>query len=225
MTDDQEKTFRYERKFVLDASRLAEFRLQVKLHPAMFREAYPPRYVNNLYLDTLDRSSYFDNVEGMPERTKMRVRWYGELLGVVDRPFLEYKLKRGVVGTKRRYDLPTISLSTNGVGRSIVAAMRTAELPASVRIQLPYIEPTLLNRYRREYFESARGFRVTLDTELRSINPNGRVRASDPQPEMIVELKYDRELELEARTLLSHFGLRVMKNSKYVVGLEYLAES
>ena len=65
-----------------------QVRALVKLHPSMFYEPYPPRYVNNLYLDTEDMENYLDNVSGVAERRKVRIRWYGDLFGDIGRPML-----------------------------------------------------------------------------------------------------------------------------------------
>ena len=68
---------RYERKFIADRLALAEVLALVKRHPAAFREAYPARNVNNLYLDSPDLRDYRDHVNGIAHRTKTRIRWYG----------------------------------------------------------------------------------------------------------------------------------------------------
>ena len=52
--ETEPSAFRYERKFLVD--RLDEHQVMglVKRHPSMFVEPYPPRFVNNFYLDTPD---------------------------------------------------------------------------------------------------------------------------------------------------------------------------
>jgi hypothetical protein len=42
---------RYEKKFIAEGFTLPEVLARVKRHPAAFREVYPPRIVNNIYLD------------------------------------------------------------------------------------------------------------------------------------------------------------------------------
>ena len=94
------RTFRYERKFLVEELMLPQVATLIKGHPRMFYAPYPPRYVNNLYLDTPDMVNYFDNVDGAMQRRKVRVRWYGEPFGEINRPMLEVKVKEGLVGTK-----------------------------------------------------------------------------------------------------------------------------
>jgi len=230
-TDDQENQYRYERKYVLSAADLSDLVLRIKLHPNGFREKYSPRYVNNMYFDTLGHTSFFDNVEGVGGRTKLRVRWYGDLVGEIKEPVLEFKVKRGVVGTKRRIHLPSFEMPEElAVGKSVVTALSNAELPPGVMLQQKFIQPTLLNRYRRRYFETAGGvFRLTIDSDLRYFDPRRRPAviasaAANPEPQLIVELKYNEQQEPEAGGVANYLGLRVTKNSKYVRGLEQLTE-
>ena len=95
MSEGQTREYRYERKFLVDQLDVHQVLALVKLHPAMFYQPYPPRYVNNLYLDTEGLDNYQDNVSGVGDRRKVRLRWYGDLFGDVDRPVLEFKIKRG----------------------------------------------------------------------------------------------------------------------------------
>ena len=38
--------------------------------------------------------NFFDNVYGNVNKIKPRIRWYGELFGLVEHPILEYKIKQ-----------------------------------------------------------------------------------------------------------------------------------
>ena len=220
--DQQEASYRYERKFILDTCSWADFQLQLKLHPACFRTTYPPRYVNNFYLDTLQLAAYFDNIEGTALRTKFRVRWYGAMLGAIESPFLELKRKQGLVGTKRRFDLPAFQVpSTAKLAENVGKSLRAAELPAEIRHDLAYLRPSLMNRYYREYYESANGFRLTIDSQLQSFTAGSSGLSRQMHRELIVELKYDCEHERESHEMVQHFRLRVSRNSKYVEGMNF----
>ena len=50
---------RFERKFYLPTLPFGAFEVMLKHHPMRFREVYPQRYVNNIYLDTFD----FENLD------------------------------------------------------------------------------------------------------------------------------------------------------------------
>ena len=72
-------SYRYERKFLIAAMDAAQARSILLRHRALFGEPYPPRYVNNIYLDTYEFDNYGDNLMGATERLKVRVRWYHDL--------------------------------------------------------------------------------------------------------------------------------------------------
>src|SRR5512138_3354854 len=91
---------RYERKFVAEGFTIAEVLACVRRHTCAFREIYPPRVVNNIYLDSLSRRDYHDHINGVANRTKTRVRWYGPQFESASRPILERKVKRGMVSGK-----------------------------------------------------------------------------------------------------------------------------
>ena len=88
LLDQHTPALRYERKFLVERLDASWVRALVRRHPSMFCETYPPRYVNNLYLDTLGMRHYVDNLNGTPERRKVRIRWYGDLFGDVEAPVL-----------------------------------------------------------------------------------------------------------------------------------------
>ena len=69
---------RYELKQTYSELFLPELRSWVQMHPAGFRTAYPPRWVNSIYFDTPDLDSFNDHIAGVPVRRKLRYRWYGE---------------------------------------------------------------------------------------------------------------------------------------------------
>ena len=97
LTSDQIElpdNYRYERKFLISDLNHNEIRAIIKQHPAMFHQVFYKRNVNNIYFDTADFSSYIDNVEGVTNRQKVRIRWHGDLFGVIKNPELEVKYKK-----------------------------------------------------------------------------------------------------------------------------------
>ena len=76
---DELLKYRFEKKYILNEQRLKELQLKIKLNPDFFSEVYQQRYINNIYLDDLSYINYVDNISGQSQRTKYRIRWYGEL--------------------------------------------------------------------------------------------------------------------------------------------------
>jgi hypothetical protein len=221
----QPSDYRYERKFCVSGLTDREVESLIRLHPVMFLEVYPPRWINNVYLDSLDRRNYRDNLDGIDHRVKVRIRWYGDLLGPEVRAALELKIKLGLLGTKRHFPLMPFSVDN---ARRIIRmrdALERSAIPQVLKLELLSLEPALLNRYRRKYFQSADGrFRITIDSQMESY----RIRASDHQllhrsvdrTSTIVELKYDPAHDPDAPRISNRFPFRMTKNSKYVSGIE-----
>lgn len=218
--------FRYERKHLVAGFAAVAVDTLIMAHPAVFREAFPPRFVNNVYLDSFDRDSYDSNCAGDAERAKVRVRWYGDLSGALERPTLELKLKRGLLGGKLQYPLPAWRMDAGVSAAALEKLFGRADLPPRVACALSGLEPALINRYRRRYFESFdRRFRITLDREIEYYRPrphDGPLLASADRESRVVELKYSPEHDDAAATITKHFPFRLSRSSKYANGLAAL---
>jgi len=222
------RTFRYERKFLVEDIQPFQIAALIRRHPRLFHAPYPPRYVNNLYLDTPEMDNYFDNVGGAEQRRKVRVRWYGEPFGAISRPILEIKIKNGLVGTKHSHSLPDFRLDPQFNDDSLQAVLAGADLPPTLRLDLRGLRVVLFNRYHRHYHATADGaFRVTLDTRLTYYKANGLFGNQFAHRQVngrasIVELKYEKEQEPNADRVAGFFPFRVTRNSKYVEGIEHV---
>lgn len=216
---------RYEKKFVAEGLTLAEVLAGVRRHPSAFREVYPPRIVNNIYLDSPARRDYYEHINGTANRSKTRVRWYGQQSAVAERPMLERKLKRGAVGGKQTHPLPPVSINEGCLRSSLNGAFDTAVLPPILRSSLRHLEPALFNRYQRHYFLSRDGtFRLTVDSglQLAGIQPNARavVFSLPVARTVIIELKFGLDSAEDAALVTNAFPFRVARFSKYVAGIE-----
>lgn len=218
---------RFERKFVPLEVDPAEAGALIRQHPAGFREVYPPRAINNLYLDTPDRRHYFAHVNGAASRTKVRIRWYGPLPIRHGPAALEFKYKRGLVGTKDGFRLSDFSAG-NGSGLCVPAVSYLhldPELPAVAREALAGHVAVLGNRYQRRYFLSADGrFRLTLDWGLEFYDARRADCWKWPMreglPPVIFELKFDNQGALDASVVANFFPFRLRRCSKYILGVD-----
>ncbi len=228
-TETSDSPFRFERKFLISEYSFEEIEAMIILHPAMFREIHEQRYINNIYLESQGWDCYFDSVEGHGKRTKIRVRWYGDLIGSIARPVLEYKSKRGLVGRKRSFTLQAFTLINGFDQRSFDEVVDGSELPSDVQFDLSQLRPVLLNRYSRKYYQSAdRKFRITLDTEVSFFHFLGSFRghavSSIAPRTTILELKYSIGDDDVVSKVTRLFPWRLSKSSKYVTGVELLYE-
>jgi len=222
--------WRYERKFLLHDLSLAEVQSILRLHPALFSTHHPARWVNNVYLDDRDLGSFRTNVDGTAHRTKVRIRWYGDLFGQVERPTCEVKIKRGLVGTKRSHGLAPFPFGPGFGQRTLTEVLaKTPDLPAPLRPALQDRVPVLVNRYHRRYLLSADGrFRVTLDTDQLFL-PVHLVNSTFLSPrtntrDVVLELKYAEAHDDEAAAIVNRFPFRLTNSSKYVSGVQALYE-
>jgi hypothetical protein len=225
---NQEDEPRFERKFLIEGACLPEVEARVKINPGFFREVYYERAINNIYLDTPTRRFYFENVDGHTNRTKARIRWYGEMTGFVGRPILEFKIKDGMLGHKRFHPLPGFNLCENFSNKDLRKLMADGNLPPGVDQHMQFLEGALINRYRRRYYLSADNlYRITIDFDLQFYNiyPNGNFFLSRyPHPgKMVLELKYSRSHHREAERVASALPYRLTRMSKYVVGMDSLS--
>ncbi len=222
--------WRYERKMLPPGADPAWVEHRIRLHPAGFREVYPPREVNNLYLDTLGRTDFMEHVHGVSERSKTRIRWYGPLNGPIDRASLELKIKRGGVGRKETYPVPGFAFRHTSAAEELHALFGQQPLPAGVRAALELRRPSLVNRYARRYYLSADGLvRLTLDTNLHYYDPRrGSCSLAHPVRDArtaVVELKYDPAHAEQAAAVVSRLPFRIARSSKYVEGVRRLLPS
>lgn len=216
---------RYERKFVVEDTSLAQLLRAVGRNPALFQPIFHPRWVNSVYLDTPGLGDYRAHVAGSENRIKMRVRWYGERVGRVDKPILEIKSRHGHAGKKHLAPLEPFEYRDR-LPSTQVRLREGAELRPELRARLVSSVPVALTRYHRYYFRSEdKRFRLTLDTEISYHAVGGRLGYLREYPERrlsIVELKYDVADDGKAARIAGALPVRLHKFSKYVAAVEHL---
>lgn len=222
--------FRYERKFFISELSKYEIETIVKMHPSMFGEIYYERNINNIYFDSFDMANFFDNVDGQSQRVKFRIRWYGKLLGLIDKPVLEVKIKQGQLGSKLHYPLESFCLDENLTNGKLKEIINTSQIPHDIKYILQSLNYTLLNRYSRKYFQSKdKKYRVTIDSDMKYVHLshlyNSYLNELVDYLHNILELKYDKDDDEEARIITRNFPFRMTKSSKYVTGIERLHHS
>lgn len=219
------ETARFERKFVLENSSVPFAKMLIKTNVGVFSSIYEKRRVNNIYFDTPNLTSYYENHFGKSERTKIRVRWYGDIFGIISEPILEIKLKFGAAGKKKSYPLKSFDLTKGFTRNDWYKVFQESKLPDMVRAELKRNVPTLLNSYEREYFQSFnKFFRFTLDYNLRFYNikslTSSFIEKSLPENTIILELKYDLKNDKQVKEITNSLPIRLGKFSKYIRGVE-----
>jgi len=205
---------RYERKYQVASHDYHRVFDLIMTNPMGFDKAYEDRKVNSIYYDDINYSSYNDNLIGVAERVKYRVRWYGDTLEKITDPILEKKIKKGLLGSKEYNTLVDFDLSEGSPNLNDMSLITNA------------LSPTILVRYDRSYFESYnKKIRATIDRNLEYgiISNNKMLGSFYNDPKVILEIKYDQADELEAQDCMQSIPYRLSKNSKYVAAMaQYL---
>jgi len=221
-----EEKSRYERKFLVSDMHYHHVVQQVRLHPSAFTEIFYPRYINNIYLDSNELDFYQDNVTGKGSRKKVRIRWYGERNGFIEKPMLELKVREGMLGDKISFQLKSFTIDQHFNSENLNEVFRKSEIPFWTQELLLNLKPSLLNRYKRQYFSSFdEKFRLTLDEELSYYaigTHNNHFLEGYFSEDIIVELKYNREFDDIAPAITNYLPFRLTKSSKYVNGIDLL---
>jgi hypothetical protein len=220
---------RYERKYREEGLTLGEIQQIVRNHPMSFRRIHPDRQVNNVYFDTEDLHFFRENLYGVPDRHKIRLRWYGGDHLRADHAFVELKCKQALLGEKFVAPAPRFLLRA---GARLDTLLREAiqglwqddavqrRAPGLMSLRLV---PTLLNTYHRSYHISHNGkFRLTIDRAMHSYGftacqETHRIPSIDPA--LVVEVKYDAEYDEEFPPVGQGLPFRLSRNSKYVTGM------
>ena len=206
---------RFERKYRIENMTLASVKEVLRFHPAGFSELYPDRQVNNIYFDSPELATFHQNVYGFNERKKYRVRWYGGKVEEISSPNLEIKIKHNELGEKEVF--PVSDFDLNNL-RPLSRAVNE-----QIRFQ-PFLQPALLNSYRRAYLMSADGkYRVTIDHALRYHSMLHGLRFHRYQitdAAIIMEVKYEQADDEGVGFITQNLPFRQDKHSKYVQGIQ-----
>jgi len=225
VTDQPLEQYRYERKFLVERMDDRQIRTLIMMHPAMFVMPYPPRWVNNIYLDTPQLDNYTENVSGAVDRCKVRLRWYHQLFEESSPAVLEFKIKHGLVGKKLQYQVDPFKLDTQFNRKYMERYFEVSDLPFEVKQKLKGQMPVLVNRYQRWYFATRDGrFRVTVDSDMVyyhvGLLENAFRYRHEERLLKVVELKYQQADDLLASRIAGALPFTVYKNSKYVYGMD-----
>ncbi|MDI6700399.1 MAG: VTC domain-containing protein [bacterium] len=216
--------WRYERKFVIENIDYKIIEGILYTHPAFFKEIFHKRQINNIYLDTINYKNYYDHVDGSSNRIKIRIRWYNETFGFIEKPVLELKIRNGLLGRKESYTLESFSVNNDLNINILNKVFNESDIPERIKILLKNYSPSLLNVYNRKYFISYdKKFRITIDSDMKFYkirnNNNTFLSYSENYNNTILEIKYDFENEKYIKFITEFLPFRLSKNSKYVNGL------
>ncbi|WP_371749165.1 polyphosphate polymerase domain-containing protein [Streptomyces sp. NBC_00280] len=189
----------------------------------------------SLYYDTPQLRFYWEKIEGLKFRRKLRIRHYGDLDGVTDESPVCVEIKQRVnrVTQKRRITLPYGTARQLCDGRELVEhspkerAFVHEVLELVVRLNL---QPTAITGYQREALvgrHADTGLRVTFDRRILGRDRDFHFGIATPEnrftvpPHMsVMEIKVNERTPHWITDLAARRNLNLVRVSKYVQSVE-----
>ncbi|MBL4843976.1 MAG: polyphosphate polymerase domain-containing protein [Planctomycetes bacterium] len=237
---------RYELKFLVDHEQRSRFleAARVGLIPDPHGENAVYR-VTSLYFDTPALDAYWEKLDGLGIRSKLRLRYYGEPASpsaLADSQACYLEIKRRIYACVRK---DRVRLSAQGAEAILTDPERAREIrehvlpsdrdaPLLVEIERRTSVPlpgTALVTYRREAWvgEVDPRLRITFDLALRAHQPDAPfgVGPATGLPLLetglcVMEIKFDRVIPIWVRDLVYSCGLRPQRYSKYAASIDAL---
>jgi len=185
-----------------------------------FKKLYSDRYITSIYMDNLNFDSAKDNINGVNERKKIRIRWYDNDFNKI---YFEEKNKNNFFVWK---NIKKLELDINK--KNLLSKINHL-----LSNNNKYLNPNhnykavLKINYKRSYFVSDQEeFRATIDTEINT-SPVPDFNNMISLPETILEFKFSQNLESHFRDFFSLRGINIRskKYSKYIQSFIALEES
>jgi SPX domain protein involved in polyphosphate accumulation len=215
---------RFEKKWVFNTIDHNQLFILLNRSNFSFVNQFSDRQVNSIYFDDEHYTSVNQNIDGISEKKKYRLRWYGDFKNIT-KPTFEIKSKKGFEVSKKNFDLPKLPdfnlLNYNDI--------KKIELLINSNFNFKNkLFPILTTHYLRSYFISANKLvRSTVDRNLKSLSlyNNRNLNIIKEYKDIILEFKYDLNLDDYVRSNLGNISARISKNSKFVNAATITPES
>jgi len=215
MSQNIESNLRYERKWIFENCNYIDILNKALKSNFLFHLHFPKRFVNSLYFDDHNHTSVRDNLNGITNRTKFRIRWYGKNSFILDNPKLEIKIKKNFLNYKKIYQLKNLDkLNLKNISH---VKLICGEVENILKKKL--LIATVTTHYERLYLISNnRKIRATIDHKLKGTNFNCYFQNPifKTCKDLIVEFKYKQEYDNYVRSNIQKISSRFSKSSKYV---------
>lgn len=236
INDTIRKFNRFELKYFLPIDKAKEFAKAIKafLHVDSYGER--GRYaITSLYYDTPNNRFYWEKLDGIKVRRKLRIRHYEtkDILKPEDPVFVEIKQRIDRVTQKRRAKLPykdAIELCENAImpEKIHLKDKKTFEEIQSM-VLLYRLQPKIITSYFRQAFigtDYDMGLRITFDTNMRYRDRDLDLTSKNVgkfmlHPNMaIMEIKANESIPYWLTEMIGAHDIRLIRVSKYCQGRE-----
>lgn len=222
---------RYEIKYLVDSAAVPELRAELTSRLAPDSHGRDGGYgVWSVYYDTQDLRFYWEKIEGLRFRRKLRIRHYGDRSTVDDDTTVYVEIKQRVnrVTQKRRVALPYRLCDER---RPVDHEPGQQAFLAEVLGLLSGLDlrPVAMTGYQREAFvgvDADLGLRVTLDHRVRGrdrdlhLGADAENRFIIPPDRCVLEVKANERVPYWLTDLTARRNLTVVRVSKYCQSIE-----
>ncbi|MFR9727025.1 polyphosphate polymerase domain-containing protein [Streptomyces sp. MS19] len=227
---------RYEIKYLVPAADVPALRDELAVRLDTDAHCPPGGYgVWSLYYDTPSLRFYWEKIEGIKFRRKLRIRHYGEAHDVTDESpvYVEIKQRVNRVTQKRRLCLPYRAARALCDRREAAEAGRRERAFADEVLELLVrldLRPTAITGYRREALvgrDQDTGLRVTFDRRVRGRDRDFHLGTATAENRFIIpprlavmEIKANERVPYWLTDLAARRDLTVVRVSKYCQSVE-----
>ncbi|GAB3146128.1 hypothetical protein GCM10027290_27260 [Micromonospora sonneratiae] len=226
---------RYEVKYLVDAAMVPVLRDELANRMDRDSHGVDGGYgVWSVYYDTTQLRFYWEKIEGLRFRRKLRVRHYGDRFSIGDDTTVYVEIKQRVnrVTQKRRIALPYHLARQLCDGRKMIEHAPGQQAFAEEVLGLVSgldLRPVAMTGYQRQAFigrESDLGLRVTLDHRVRGrdrdfhLGADSENRLIIPPSKSVMEVKANERVPYWLTDLAARSNLSVVRVSKYCQSVE-----
>lgn len=220
---------RFERKYYVEnlAGSLIVKRFLLTDTMLKFHKAFPDRHISSIYFDDIRHASFYENIDGLFHKVKLRVRWYDQ---DPSQCFLEIKTKEGDQGNKLVHPFTTGYTTQRTVMEELNKSRELFNLFPQLkdctdgkfeRLMTEKNKAVSFNSYKRAYLKShVCNARLTIDTQLFFLNLRKNFKEEIIHEIFeLYEIKYQSENEQEVRLtelFLADMPARLTRISKFI---------
>jgi hypothetical protein len=210
--------FRYEIKIPMELCQLLEFQHHLRQLGLHFIKPYPSRQINSVYFDTHELDDYVENVSGISNRMKTRVRWYNN---DIQKLALEFKIKKNKASYKQVIKIKNSDMY-NPRTRSGILSINQNIKKSIESLALSTKKPKIEVQYERDYYLLGKDLRLTIDTNQKfcKLSPYPSNNFIKSPVYGVAEFKYPANMQSLVQSILRDIPFRVFRHSKYVIGID-----
>lgn len=158
---------RLELKYLFDIHYTNKLIKILKTLPYDLKEKFKSRNVNNIYFDTQNNDCLKEHLDGIKDRYKIRIRWYGEFKNFL-KPILEFKIKKNKITIKKKIIMETNSkIDYLSKKKNLITLLKETLKKNKIINFSNNFKISRIISYKRNYYESLNEkIRFTIDQNL-----------------------------------------------------------